>query len=43
MFSIVGILLVFACVIIGFLMEKGKIAVLVQPAGKYRMRPSASR
>ncbi len=32
MFSIVGILLVFACVIIGFLMEKGKLAVLVQPA-----------
>jgi chemotaxis protein MotA len=32
MFAIVGILLVFACVIIGFLMEKGKLAVLVQPA-----------
>src|ERR1700723_1030828 len=32
MFSIVGILLVFACVITGFLMEKGKLAVLVQPA-----------
>jgi chemotaxis protein MotA len=32
MFSIVGILLVFACVIVGFLMEKGKLAVLVQPA-----------
>jgi chemotaxis protein MotA len=32
MFSIIGILLVFACVIIGFLMEKGKLAVLVQPA-----------
>jgi chemotaxis protein MotA len=32
MFSIVGILLVFACVIGGFLMEKGKLAVLVQPA-----------
>jgi chemotaxis protein MotA len=32
MFSIVGILLVFACVIIGFLMEKGKLAVLIQPA-----------
>jgi chemotaxis protein MotA len=32
MFAIGGILLVFACVIIGFLMEKGKVAVLVQPA-----------
>jgi chemotaxis protein MotA len=32
MFSIVGILLVFACVIAGFLMEKGNLAVLVQPA-----------
>src|ERR1700730_1809103 len=32
MFSIIGILLVFACVIIGFLMEKGKLLVLVQPA-----------
>ncbi len=32
MFSIIGILLVFACVIAGFLMEKGKLAVLVQPA-----------
>ena len=32
MFSIVGILLVFACVIGGFLMEKGKLGVLVQPA-----------
>jgi chemotaxis protein MotA len=32
MFSIVGILLVFACVICGFLMEKGKLPVLVQPA-----------
>jgi chemotaxis protein MotA len=32
MFSIVGILLVFVCVIGGFLMEKGKLAVLVQPA-----------
>jgi chemotaxis protein MotA len=32
MFSIVGILLVFACVIVGFLMEKGKLAVLIQPA-----------
>jgi chemotaxis protein MotA len=32
MFSIIGILLVFACVIVGFLMEKGKLAVLVQPA-----------
>ena len=32
MFAIGGILLVFACVIIGFLMEKGKLAVLIQPA-----------
>src|ERR1700733_5210163 len=32
MFLIVGILLVFACVVTGFLMEKGKLAVLVQPA-----------
>jgi chemotaxis protein MotA len=32
MFSIGGILLVFACVIAGYLMEKGKIAVLLQPA-----------
>jgi chemotaxis protein MotA len=32
MFSIVGILLVFACVIAGFLMEKGQIAVLIQPS-----------
>ena len=32
MFSIVGILVVFGCVIGGFLMEKGKLAVLVQPA-----------
>ena len=32
MLAIVGILLVFACVIIGFLMEKGKLAVLIQPA-----------
>ncbi|MGA2807138.1 MAG: flagellar motor stator protein MotA [Terracidiphilus sp.] len=32
MFSIGGILLVFACVIAGFLMEKGKIAVLIQPS-----------
>jgi chemotaxis protein MotA len=32
MFSIVGILIVFGCVIGGFLMEKGKLAVLVQPA-----------
>ena len=32
MFSIIGILVVFACVIGGFLMEKGKLAVLVQPA-----------
>lgn len=32
MFSIIGVLLVFACVIAGFLMEKGKLAVLIQPA-----------
>jgi chemotaxis protein MotA len=32
MFSIVGVLLVFASVIAGYLMEKGKIAVLLQPA-----------
>ena len=32
MFSIVGILVVFGAVIGGFLMEKGQIAVLVQPA-----------
>jgi chemotaxis protein MotA len=32
MASIGGILLVFACVIAGYLMEKGKIAVLLQPA-----------
>src|SRR6201996_4335327 len=32
MFSIIGIVLVFACVITGFLMEKGKLPVLIQPA-----------
>src|ERR1700759_1325043 len=32
MFSIIGIVLVFACVITGFLMEKGQLAVLIQPA-----------
>jgi chemotaxis protein MotA len=32
MFSIVGILFVFGCVIAGFLMEKGKMAVLIQPS-----------
>ncbi len=32
MFSIVGILIVFGAVIGGFLMEKGNIAVLIQPA-----------
>src|ERR1035437_3414497 len=32
MTSIGGIFLVFACVIAGYLMEKGKIAVLLQPA-----------
>jgi len=32
MFAVVGIVLVFACVIGGFLMEKGHLAVLLQPA-----------
>jgi chemotaxis protein MotA len=32
MFSIVGILIVFGCVIAGYLMEKGKMGVLLQPA-----------
>jgi len=32
MFAIIGIFLVFAAIIAGFLMEKGHIAVLVQPA-----------
>jgi chemotaxis protein MotA len=32
MFSIGGIILVFVCVVAGFLMEKGQIAVLLQPA-----------
>jgi chemotaxis protein MotA len=32
MFAIVGIIMVFGCVIGGFLMEKGKLAVLIQPA-----------
>jgi len=32
MFSIAGILIVFGSVVAGYLMEKGKIAVLVQPA-----------
>lgn len=32
MLSVVGILLVFACIIAGFLMEKGNIGVLLQPA-----------
>ena len=32
MTSIGGILLVFACVVVGYLMEKGKIGVLLQPA-----------
>jgi len=32
MFAIVGIVIVFGAVIGGFLMEKGHIAVLVQPA-----------
>jgi chemotaxis protein MotA len=32
MFAIIGVVLVFACVITGFLMEKGKLPVLIQPA-----------
>jgi chemotaxis protein MotA len=32
MFAILGILVVFGCVIAGFLMEKGHLAVLLQPA-----------
>lgn len=32
MFSIIGIVVVFGCVVAGYLMEHGKIAVLVQPA-----------
>ena len=32
MFSIIGILIVFGAVIGGFLMEKGNLLVLVQPA-----------
>jgi chemotaxis protein MotA len=32
MFAIVGIIMVFGCVIGGFLMEKGKLPVLIQPA-----------
>ncbi|MGB7266427.1 MAG: motility-associated protein, partial [Terracidiphilus sp.] len=32
MFAIVGIVLVFAAILAGFLMEKGQIAVLIQPA-----------
>jgi chemotaxis protein MotA len=32
MFSIVGILVVFGCVIGGYLMDKGQLAVLIQPA-----------
>jgi chemotaxis protein MotA len=32
MFAIIGIVVVFACVIGGFLMEKGHIGVLIQPA-----------
>src|ERR1700761_3603758 len=31
MFAIIGVVLVFACVITGFLMEKGKLPVLIQP------------
>ena len=32
MFAVIGILVVFGAVIGGFLMEKGHLAVLVQPA-----------
>ena len=32
MFAIIGIVLVFGAVLAGFLMEKGHVAVLVQPA-----------
>jgi chemotaxis protein MotA len=32
MFAIIGVVLVFACVVTGFLMEKGKLPVLIQPA-----------
>src|SRR5260370_26700273 len=32
MFSIFGILIVFGCVLAGYIMENGKIAVLIQPA-----------
>ncbi len=32
MFSIVGILIVFGCVLAGYLMENGKVGVLIQPA-----------
>lgn len=32
MFQIVGILVVFGCVVTGYLMEKGQIAVLLQPS-----------
>ena len=32
MFSIVGILIVFGAVLGGFLMEKGHLAVLIQPS-----------
>ena len=32
MFSIIGILVVFGCVIAGYTMEHGKLAVLIQPA-----------
>jgi chemotaxis protein MotA len=32
MFAIVGIFVVFAAIIAGFLMEKGNITVLLQPA-----------
>src|SRR6185437_11258553 len=32
MFSIIGIVVVFGCVVAGYLMEKGPLAVLIQPA-----------
>ena len=32
MFSIIGILVVFGAVLAGFLMEKGQVAVLMQPS-----------
>ena len=32
MFAIIGILVVFGCVVAGYLMEHGNIRVLIQPA-----------